>query len=79
MPNMNFLSYIVAEISLTKNVEKKKEEHIQGRINRRIPVLNPTMQHVIVNLHNINLLSGTVAEKSITKNCSVDCMERKKR
>ena len=62
-----------------KSVEKKKEEHIQGRINRRMPVLNPTMQQVIVNLHNINLLSGTVAEKSITKKCSIDCMERKRR
>ena len=79
MPNMNFLSYIVVEISLKKNVEKKKKEHMQGRINRRMPVLNPTMQQVIVNLDNINLLSGTVVEKPITKNCSIDCMERKKR
>ena len=28
---------------------------------------------------NINLLSLTVAEKSITKNYSIDCMERKKK
>ena len=52
---------------------------MHGRINRRMPVLNPTMQQVIVNLDNINLLSGTVVEKPITKNCSIDCMERKKR
>ena len=50
-PNMNFLSYIVVEISLKENVERKKKGHIQGRINRRMPVLNPTMQQVIVNLH----------------------------
>ena len=49
--NMNFLSYIVAEISLAKNVERKKKGHIQGRINRRITVLNLWMQQVIVNLN----------------------------
>ena len=51
IPNMNFLPYIVVEISWTKNVERKKKGHIQGRINRRMPVLYPTMQQVIVNLH----------------------------
>ena len=51
LPNMDILSYIVAEISLTKNVERKKKGDIQGRINRRMSVLNPTMQQVIVNLH----------------------------
>ena len=34
-----------------QNVERNKKGHIQGRINRRMPVLNPTMQQVIVNLH----------------------------
>ena len=45
------LSYIVLEITLTKNVERKKQRHIQGRINRRKPVLSSTMQYVIVSLH----------------------------
>ena len=48
--NINFLCYTVVEISLTKNMERKKKEQIQGRINRRRPVLNPTIQSVIVNL-----------------------------
>ena len=51
IPNMNFISYIVAEISLTKNIERKKKGHILGTINRRMLVLDPTMQQVIVNLH----------------------------
>ena len=40
---MNFLSYIVVEISLTKIVERKKKEHIQGKLelseNLTIPPL----------------------------------------
>ena len=49
--NINFLCYTVVEISLTKNMERKKMEQIQGRINRRRPVLNPTIQSVNVNLY----------------------------
>ena len=30
------------------SVERKKKGHIKGRIKRRMPVLNPTMQQVIV-------------------------------
>ena len=77
---MNFLSNIVAEISLTKNMKRKIEGHIQGRINRRMPVLNPTMQQLSVNLHTKyqhSILKS--AEKFIAKNCSIDCMERQKR
>ena len=60
-------------------MERKKKGHIQERINRRKPVLKPKMQQAIVNIHtNINLLFRTVAEESITKNCSIDYMERKK-
>ena len=33
-----------------KNMERKKKGHIQGRIHRRMLVLNATMQQVIVNL-----------------------------
>ena len=51
LPNMNFLSYKVTKISLTKNVERKKNRHIQERINRKMPVLHPTMQQVNVNIH----------------------------
>ena len=39
------------EISLTKNLERKKKEQIQGRTKRRMPIFNPTIQHVIVNLY----------------------------
>ena len=39
------------EISLTKNLERKKKEQIQGRTNRRRPIFNSTIQHVIVNLY----------------------------
>ena len=48
---MNFLSYLVLEISLTKNVERKKKEQIQERTNGRKFILNPTVQLVIVNLY----------------------------
>ena len=47
IPNINSLSYIVVEMSFTKIVEKY--EHIQGRLNRIMPVLNPTMYQIIVN------------------------------
>ena len=39
------------EISLTKNLERKKKEQIKGRINRRRPIFNPTIQLVVVNLY----------------------------
>ena len=39
------------EISLTKNLERKKKEQIQGRTNRKRPIFNPTIQHVIMNLY----------------------------
>ena len=47
------------EISLTKNLKKK--EQIQGRTNRRRPIFNPTIQHVIVNLYTkfeVSILNG---------------------
>ena len=49
--NMNFLCYTVVEISLTKNIERKKEEQIQGRTSRRRLILNPMIQLAIVNLN----------------------------
>ena len=34
-----------------QNMERKKIGQIQGRISRRRPVCNPTIQHVIINLY----------------------------
>ena len=48
---MKFLSQTVVEISLTKNLERKKKEQIKGRTNRRRPIFNPTIQLVVVNLY----------------------------
>ena len=50
------------EISLTKNLERKKKEQIHGRTNRRRPIFNPTIQLVVVNLY-------TKFEVSILKGC----------
>ena len=59
---MKFLSLTVLEISLTKNLERKKKGQIQGRTNRRRPIFNPTIQYVIVNLY-------TKFEASILNDC----------
>ena len=53
---------MVVEISLTKNLERKKMEQIQERTNRRMPICNPTIQHVIGNLY-------IKFEDSILKDC----------
>ena len=53
---------MVVEIFLTKNLERKKKEQIQGRTNRRRPIFNPNIQLVIVNLY-------TKFEVSILKGC----------
>ena len=50
IPNLKFLSLTLVEISLRKNLERKKTEQIQGRTNRRMPVFNPTIQLVVANL-----------------------------
>ena len=60
---------MVVEISLTKNLERKKKEQIQGRINRRMPICNPTIQLVIANLY-------TKFEDSIL-NCCGDIFDEK--
>ena len=52
---------MVVEISLTKNLERKKKEQIQGRTNRRKPICNPTIQLVIANLYTkseVSILNG---------------------
>ena len=49
------------EISLTKNLERKKKEQIYGRTNRGRPIFNPTIQLVVVNLHTkfkVSILNG---------------------
>ena len=46
---------------MTKNLERKEKEQIQGRTNRRKPIFNPTIQHVIVNLYTkfkVSILNG---------------------
>ena len=52
---------MVVEISLTKNLKRKKKEQIQGRTNRRKPICNPTIQLVIANLYikfEVSILNG---------------------
>ena len=53
---MSILVCTVVEKSLMENVilqsmDGKKIGQIQGRISRRRLVPNPTLQHVIINLH----------------------------
>ena len=50
------------EISLTKNLERKKKEQTQERANRRRPIFNPTIQLVVVDLY-------TKFEVSILNSC----------
>ena len=52
---------MVVEISLTKNLERKKKEQMKRRTNRRRPIFNPTMQLVVVNLYTkyeVSFLNG---------------------
>ena len=42
---------MVVEMSLTKNLERKKKEQILGRTSRRRPIDNPMIQLVVVNLY----------------------------
>ena len=49
------------EISLTKNLERKKKEQTKGRTNRRMPICNPTIQLVVVDLYTkyeVSILNG---------------------
>ena len=47
---------------MTKNLERKKKEQIEGRTNRRRPIFNSTIQLVVVNLY-------TKFEVSILNSC----------
>ena len=58
---MKFLSLTVVEIPLTKNLERKKKEQTKGRTNRRMPICNPTIQLVVVDLYTkyeVSILNG---------------------
>ena len=44
-----------------KNLEKKKKGQTQGRTNRRMPICNPTIQLVVVDLYTkyeVSILNG---------------------
>ena len=46
---------------MTKNLERKKKEQTKGRTNRRMPICNPTIQLVIVDLYTkyeVSILNG---------------------
>ena len=58
---MKFLSETVVEISLTKSLERKKKEQTKGRTNRRMPICNPMIQLVVVDLYTkyeVSILNG---------------------
>ena len=46
---------------MTKNLERKKKGQKQGRTNRRMPICNPTIQLVLVDLYTkyeVSILNG---------------------
>ena len=52
---------MVVEISLTKNLERKKKEQTLGRTNRRRPIFESTIQLVVMNLYTkfeVSILNG---------------------
>ena len=60
---------------MRKYLERKKKEQIQGRTYRRMPICNPTIQLVVVNLYTkFEVSTLTVVVISLTKN-----LERKKK
>ena len=59
---------------MTKNLERKKKGQTHRRTNRRMPICNPTIQLVVVDLYTkyeVFILNGC---ESLTKN-----LERKKK
>ena len=49
------------EISLTKKLERQNKEQTTGRTNRRMPICNPTIQLVVVDLYTkyeVSILNG---------------------
>ena len=58
------------EISLTKNLERKKKE----QTNRRKPICNPTIQLVVVDLYTkyeVSILNGygDIFDEKVLRNC----------
>ena len=52
---------MVVEISLTNNFERKKKEQTKEITNRRMPICNPTIQLVVVDLYTkyeVSILNG---------------------
>ena len=46
---------------MTKNLERKKKEQIQGSTNRRMPICNPTIHLVVAYLNTkfeVSILNG---------------------
>ena len=46
---------------MTKNLERKKKGQTQGRTNRRMPICNPTIQLVVVDMYTkyeVSILNG---------------------
>ena len=46
---------------MTKNLERKKKEQTKGRTNRRMPICNPTIQLIVVDLYTkyeVSILNG---------------------
>ena len=61
MPDLKFLSLTVVEIPLTKNLERKKKEQTKRRTNKRLPICNPAIQLVVVDLYTkyeVSILNG---------------------
>ena len=58
---MKFLPLTVVEISLTKNLERKKKEQTRERTNRRMLSCSPTIQLVVVDpytKYEVSILNG---------------------
>ena len=58
---------------MTKNLERKKKEQIQGRTNSRGPIFNPTIQFVVIDLYTkfkVSILKGCgdVFDKKVLRN-----------
>ena len=46
---------------MTKKLKRKKKEQTKGRTNRRMPICNPTIQLVVVDLYTkyaVSILNG---------------------
>ena len=58
---------------MTKNLERKKKGQTQGRTNRSMPICNPTIQLVVVDLYTIYEVSilngcGDIFDEKVLRN-----------